>query len=50
MDLLRTNEVGEVTVTMPSRPGIYEYVCNPHRLMMVGVIRVVGAGDRSTRR
>jgi plastocyanin len=40
MDLLRWNEVGEVTFEVPSRPGTYEYVCNPHRLMMLGVIRV----------
>ena len=45
MDLLRWNEEGEVTIAVPSRPGTYEYVCNPHRLMMQGVIRVVAAAD-----
>jgi plastocyanin len=45
MDLLRWNEAGEVTFTVPSRPGTYEYVCNPHRLMMAGAIRVIaGSG------
>ena len=45
MDLLRWNDVGEVTFTVPPQPGTYAYVCNPHRLMMQGVIRVAAAGD-----
>ena len=34
------SEQGEVTVTVPSQPGTYEYVCRPHRAMMRGVIKV----------
>src|SRR5690606_1620555 len=46
MDLLRWNQAGAVTLTMPSRPGEYEYVCNPHRLMMRGIIRVTAGSER----
>jgi plastocyanin len=45
MDLVRWSEAGEVTVAVPSQPGTYAYVCNPHRLMMHGIIRVVAAPD-----
>jgi plastocyanin len=31
-----------VTFDAPATPGTYEYVCRPHRLMMKGVIRVIG--------
>ena len=37
---LEWSEQGEVTVTVPSQPGTYEYVCRPHRAMMRGVINV----------
>ena len=37
---LAFGEQGEVTVTVPSKPGTYEYVCRPHRAMMRGVINV----------
>ena len=37
---LAWSEQGEVTVTVPSQPGTYEYVCRPHRAMMRGVIKV----------
>ena len=37
---LEWSEQGEVTVTVPSQPGTYEYVCRPHRAMMRGVIKV----------
>ena len=41
VDLLEWNERGSATFTAPDRPGTYEYVCEPHRLMMNGVLRVV---------
>jgi plastocyanin len=41
MDLIDWNESDTVTIDVPSEPGTYEYVCNPHRLMMRGTIKVV---------
>jgi plastocyanin len=41
IDLLKWNERGEVTLTMPNEPGRYEYVCRPHLLMMKGALTVV---------
>ena len=38
--LLNWNQQGEVTFDAPEAPGIYEYVCNPHRLMMHGTLLV----------
>jgi plastocyanin len=38
---LEWRQQGEVTFVVPDRPGPYEYVCQPHRLLMRGVIRVV---------
>ncbi len=40
MNAIGWNESGDVTFDVPDTPGIYEYVCRPHRLMMRGVIRV----------
>jgi plastocyanin len=40
VDLLDWNEQGQVTIEVPSTPGTYEYVCNPHRLMMQGTLKV----------
>lgn len=37
---LAFGERGEVTLTVPSQPGTYEYVCRPHRAMMRGLIKV----------
>ena len=37
---LAFGEQGDVTLTVPSQPGTYEYVCRPHRAMMRGVITV----------
>ena len=37
---LAFGEQGEVTMTVPSQPGTYEYVCQPHRAMMRGSIKV----------
>jgi len=34
------NQSGEVVFDVPEVPGTYEYVCQPHRLMMRGTIRV----------
>ena len=34
------NQSDEVVFDVPDEPGIYEYVCQPHRLMMRGTIRV----------
>jgi plastocyanin len=39
--LLETGERESVTFTAPDRPGMYEYVCRPHRLMMRGRLTVV---------
>ena len=38
--LTRWHESEAVTFDVPSTPGTYEYVCNPHRLMMRGIVRV----------
>jgi plastocyanin len=46
LDLLKWGQIRSVTVVVPDRPGFYEYVCRPHRLMMRGVIRVVADGAR----
>ena len=40
-DLLKWNEQDEVTFEVPSEPGTYEYVCQPHLLMMKGTLKVV---------
>ena len=42
IDLIRWNERGAVAFDVPETPGIYEYICRPHRLMMKGTIRVIG--------
>lgn len=39
-DLLDWKEQGSVTFTAPNTPGTYEYACEPHRLMMRGLIQV----------
>ena len=41
MRLIDWNEEAGTTFDVPSEPGTYEYVCNPHRLMMRGTITVV---------
>ncbi len=40
MRLVNWNEEDDVTFDVPSTPGTYEYFCNPHRLMMRGMIQV----------
>ena len=39
-DMLKWNEDDEITFQVPSEPGTYEYVCQPHLLMMKGTIVV----------
>ena len=39
-DLLDWNEQDAVTFTAPDQPGTYQYVCNPHLLMMKGTLKV----------
>jgi plastocyanin len=34
------SQSAEISFDAPARPGDYEYVCQPHRLMMRGTIRV----------
>lgn len=41
LDPINWNQDAEVTFNVPSKPGIYEYVCRPHLLMMKGTLRVV---------
>jgi plastocyanin len=38
--LLDWQESRAVTLTVPDRPGTYEYVCAPHSLMMRGSLKV----------
>ena len=40
-ELLNWREERDVTLVVPDLPGTYEYVCQPHSLMMRGRIRVV---------
>ena len=40
MNELTWNQTGEVGFEAPTKPGTYEYFCQPHRLMMKGIIQV----------
>jgi plastocyanin len=40
MNEIPWNQSDELVFDVPDEPGIYEYVCQPHRLMMRGTIRV----------
>jgi plastocyanin len=40
VDQVNWNEAAAETIEMPDRPGAYEYICRPHRLMMNGTILV----------
>lgn len=40
IDPIRWNKTDTVVFDVPERPGTYEYVCRPHRLMMRGILRV----------
>jgi plastocyanin len=39
-DALIWNEEDSVTFEVPAEPGVYEYVCRPHLLMMKGTLKV----------
>jgi plastocyanin len=39
--LVGGGESSAVTVTVPDRPGLYQYECRPHAQMMRGTIEVV---------
>jgi plastocyanin len=39
-NLLAWNQQDDVTFTAPAKAGVYEYVCNPHLLMMKGTLIV----------
>ena len=39
-NLVDWNEADSVTFEAPGRAGTYQYVCNPHRLMMKGILKV----------
>jgi plastocyanin len=39
-DLINWNEDADVTFDVPDRPGTYDYVCEPHAMMMRGRIIV----------
>ena len=39
-DLISWNEDADVTFDVPDRPGTYDYVCEPHAMMMRGRIIV----------
>jgi plastocyanin len=40
-ETLHFNEEAHITFDAPSTPGTYEYVCQPHLLMMKGTLRVI---------
>lgn len=42
MDSLGWNQSGDVTFEAPEQPGLYEYWCRPHMMMMRGKIIVQG--------
>jgi plastocyanin len=39
-NLLDWNEQGDVVLEVPTQAGTYQYVCNPHMLMMKGTLKV----------
>lgn len=41
LDPITWNESGTVVFDAPHQPGLYQYVCRPHSLMMRGTIRVI---------
>ena len=40
VDAIDWNESDDVVIDVPKTPGIYEYICQPHALMMRGTLRV----------
>jgi plastocyanin len=45
VDAINWNESDDVVIDVPKMPGTYEYVCQPHALMMRGTLRVTQVGD-----
>jgi plastocyanin len=41
MDPIDWNEEDAIVFEAPDDPGIYEYVCRPHLLMMKGTLKVI---------
>jgi FtsP/CotA-like multicopper oxidase with cupredoxin domain len=41
VDLIGWNQASDVTFTVPETPGVYDYWCRPHMLMMRGKIVIV---------
>ncbi len=41
LEPIEWNETGTGVFDVPSQPGMYQYVCRPHSLMMRGTIRVI---------
>jgi plastocyanin len=39
-ELLRWREQREVTLVVPDGPGTFQYVCQPHKVMMHGRLRI----------
>ena len=37
---IKGDEQDAITFEVPAKPGTYEYVCRPHKLMMKGTLRV----------
>ena len=40
VDQINWNQASAATFEMPAAPGTYEYICQPHRLMMSGTLIV----------
>ena len=40
LDAIDWNESDDVVIDVPDVPGSYEYICQPHALMMRGTLRV----------
>lgn len=47
--LIGWNQEADLVFTAPAIPGMYEYVCTPHSLMMRGVVLVSGDHPAETR-
>src|SRR5690606_29870344 len=40
VDAINWNQSDDVVISVPKTPGTYEYICQPHALMMRGTLRV----------
>jgi plastocyanin len=45
IDTLRWREQRDLTLTVPDAPGTYSYVCQPHKVMMHGRVRITPVAD-----